>query len=107
MRVLAGLIVILSLLAMSGPAYALQSFTGRVVRVEATYMPTQIPFILSEGNTTCPAGKPIYWSSQNVENNKAIYATLIAAMTSGKKITFIVDDGDQSCRGKFLYLEDA
>ncbi|WDI95689.1 hypothetical protein JH280_00590 [Xanthomonas campestris] len=106
MKIFAGLAMVLGMFAISGPAAALQYITGRVVRVEATYMPTQIPFILTEGNAVCPAGKPVYWSNSNTENNKAIYAILIAAMTAGKKITIIVDDNDQSCKGKFLYLED-
>ncbi|WP_127169382.1 hypothetical protein [Xanthomonas sp. BRIP62415] len=106
MKIFAGLAMVLGLFAISGPVVALQYITGRVVRVEATYMPTQIPFILAEGNAVCPAGKPVYWSNSNAENNKAIYAALIAAMTAGKKITIIIDDNDQSCKGKFLYLED-
>lgn len=106
MKIFAGLTIVLGLFAIPGPAAALQYITGRVVRVEATYMPTQIPFNLTEGNAVCPAGKPVYWSNSNVENNKAVYATLISAMASGKKITIIVDDNDQSCKGKFLYLDD-
>jgi len=93
-------------LSLSGSADALQIIEGRVVQVEATYMPSQIPFVLSEGNATCPAGQTLYWTGNTQENTKAIYATLISAFVSGKRIRFIMDDNDVSCRGKFIYIFD-
>ncbi|MCW0399898.1 hypothetical protein NG831_21260 [Xanthomonas sacchari] len=89
----------------SDSANALQMITGKVTQIEATYMPTQIPFLLSEGNPTCPAGKPVYWAKDQ-ENNKAIYAMLMSAFVSGKRVTFIMDDNDTSCAGKFIYMVD-
>ncbi|WOS40853.1 hypothetical protein [Xanthomonas rydalmerensis] len=89
----------------SDSASALQIITGKVTQIEATYMPTQIPFLLSEGNATCPAGKPVYWAKEQ-ENNKAIYAMLMSAFVSGKRVTLIMDDNDTSCTGKFIYMVD-
>ncbi|APP00712.1 hypothetical protein IPT12_19005 [Xanthomonas perforans] len=89
-----------------GKAEALQYISGRVTSIEATYMPAQIPFVLTAGNAACPAGKPVYWANPNLDNNKAIYAALVTSLTTGKKITFIIDDNDVSCNGRFLYLED-
>ncbi len=89
----------------SDSASALQIITGKVTQIEATYMPNQIPFLLSEGNTTCPAGKPVYWAKDQ-ENTKAIYAMLMSAFVSGKRVTLIMDDNDTTCAGKFIYMVD-
>ncbi|WP_238152309.1 hypothetical protein [Xanthomonas campestris] len=94
------------LIAMSGPAHALQWFSGRVTSIEATYMPARIPFRLSEGNAACPVGKPLYWANASIDNNKAIYAALMTSLTTGKKINFVIDDNDSTCTGRFIYLED-
>ncbi|PPT41587.1 hypothetical protein XarbCFBP8132_10730 [Xanthomonas arboricola] len=97
---------VLLLTIFSSPADALEWISGRVTSIEATYMPARIPFVLNGGNATCPAGKSLSWANPNIENNKAIYATLIASLTTGKKLTFIIDDNDKTCLGKFIYLED-
>lgn len=94
------------LLLFSGAASALQTFSGRVGKIEATYMPASIMFTLTEGNATCPAGKTLVWANANQENNKAIYAALLSAYVSDKKIRFYMDDNDKSCTGKFIYLGD-
>ncbi|NIJ82974.1 hypothetical protein [Xanthomonas cannabis] len=90
------LVALLGLAVVCGKAEALQYISGRVLSIEATYMPAQIPFVLSAGNTGCPAGKPLYWANSNVDNNKAIYAALMTSLTTGKKITFIIDDEDKN-----------
>ncbi|WP_372382528.1 hypothetical protein ACCQ12_19705 [Xanthomonas sp. NCPPB 1068] len=100
------LVALLGLAAVCEKAEALQYISGRVLSIEATYMPAQIPFVLSAGNTACPAGKPLYWANSNIDNNKAIYAALMTSLTTGKKITFIIDDDDRKCIGKFIYIED-
>ncbi|WP_238691630.1 hypothetical protein [Xanthomonas arboricola] len=94
------------LIAMSGPADALQWFSGRVTSIEATYMPARIPFRLSEGNTDCPIGKALNWANPSVDNNKAIYAALMTSLTTGKRINFVIEDNDVTCTGRFIYLED-
>jgi hypothetical protein len=73
-------------LSYSNYASALQVIEGRVVQIEATYMPTRIPFFLSGGNATCPAGTPLYWTNNSQENTKAIYATLMSAFVSGGEL---------------------
>ncbi|OBR71276.1 hypothetical protein A7D35_19300 [Xanthomonas arboricola] len=89
-----------------GKAEALQYISGRVTSIEATYMPARIPFVLTSGNAACPAGKPVYWANPNLDNNKAVYAALVTSLTTGKKVTFIFEDNDASCTGRFLYLEE-
>ncbi|MBN6112317.1 hypothetical protein JR063_12095 [Xanthomonas sp. CFBP 8700] len=92
------------LVPLSGAAEAFQVITGRVVEIEATYMPSRIPFTLSEGNATCPAGHALLWANNTQENTKAIYATLMSALVSGKQIKVFLEDNDTSCTGKFIYL---
>lgn len=89
------------------PASALQIVTGKVKEIEVTYMPGQVNFTLSEGNATCPAGKTLIWKNSNPENNKAIYTALASALVGGKLIKFYIDDNDDSCIGKFIYIIDA
>ncbi|MBB2806653.1 hypothetical protein FHR59_003847 [Xanthomonas arboricola] len=99
-------IVLFGLAIACGKADALQYISGQVTSIEASYMPSQIPFVLNSGNAACPAGKPVYWANPSIDNNKAIYAALVTSLTTGKKITFIIDDDDKLCKGKFLYLEN-
>lgn len=97
----------LLLLAVSGPALALQNFTGRVMKVELTYMPGRVQFTLDQGNTACPAGKVLIWQNSNVENNKVVYAALVTALAGGHQIKFYIDDDDQACIGRYIYLVPA
>lgn len=64
-------------------AYALEHVAAKVRLVEASYMPGQVTFILSEGTALCPAGKWLFWQ-RDAENNKAVYAMLMSALISGK-----------------------
>lgn len=95
------------LLFAAAPASALQILTGKVKDIEVSYMPGQVRFRLSEGNAACPAGKQLIWTNSNPENNKAVYAALAAALSSGKSVSFYIDDNDESCIGKFFYMVDA
>lgn len=104
MRAWLAMMAPLALCAIAGPANALQSFTGKVTSIEATYMPSVIPFRLDQGNAACPAGTPLLWQSSNIENNKAIYATLLSAHLSGQRIMFYMNDNDASCTGRFIYV---
>lgn len=89
---------------LSQPAYALEYFEGKVVALEPTYLPGTIAFHMDTGNSTCPAGKQLKWSKADIENNKAVYSTLLAAFMSGKRVRFYVNDGDNSCFGTHLHL---
>lgn len=82
---------------------ALESFSGKIVRIEATYMPNNIQFTLDSGNSSCPAGKTIVWQKEP-ENNKVIYATVMAALISGTKVLVYINNGDTSCLGQFIYI---
>jgi hypothetical protein len=83
---------------------------GKVTMLESSYMPDGVVFFMDTGTTTCPAGSVIRWVPQrataalNNENNKVVYSTLMAALASGKKIRFYVNDNDPMCQGSFLHL---
>ena len=87
----------------SSTALALTDISAKVVHVEATYMPGAVTFVLDTGNSTCPAGTWVTWQ-KDVDNNKAVYTLLIAAVTSGRRIEFFINDGDTTCKGQFIHL---
>lgn len=92
------------LFGFSSAALALTSINGaKVTLVESSYMPTWISFQLDIGNTTCPAGTFVVWQ-KDADNNKATYTLFIAALTSGRKINFIINDGDTTCKGQYIHL---
>ena len=79
--------------------------TAKVNLVESTYMPGTVAFMLSGGSALCPAGSWLSWQ-RDAENNKSVYAMLMAALTSGKQVTVIFDQGDGNCVPKFMHLVD-
>lgn len=86
------------------PAHALETISGQVTVIEATYMPTKITFQMSMGNTSCPAGTWLTWQNADTSNNRAVLATLLTAATSGRNINFVINNGDTTCKGLFLHL---
>ena len=100
-----GLPVLFLLLLFSTNAFALQSIIGRVTAIEVSYMPESVRFTLDQGNAACPIGKVLTWQNANLENNKAVYAAVTAALASGQRIEFFIEDGDQSCMGRFIYIK--
>ncbi len=95
------------LICLSGAANALQVITGKVTTLESTSMPTKITFTLDTGNTACPAGIWLTWQKNDPENNKATYSLLMAALMSGKKVNFFINDNDTSCTGQFMHLTNS
>lgn len=79
--------------------------TAKVSLVESTYMPGTVAFRLSGGTALCPAGRWLSWQ-RDLENNKAVYAMLMAALISGKQVTVVFEEGDSSCMPKFMHLLD-
>ncbi len=96
------------LVAVSASASAVEYISGTVSTVEATYLPGTVTFTLdpndSTASTTCPGGTWLKWSNDNAENNKAVYSMLMTALVSGKKVNFIINDGDTTCVGQFIHL---
>ena len=97
------LMIILVTLLFSLPSHAVENIIGKITALEPTYMPGYISFQMDTGNSTCPAGRWFVWN-KGQDNNKVVYATLMAALVSGKKINFIINDGDTTCTGAFLHL---
>lgn len=84
-------------------AVALEAIAGKVILVESSYMPGQISFQMDSGTTTCPVGHWLTWGKTE-ENNKAVHASLLAALLSGKNVTFLYPDNDPSCVGQHIYI---
>jgi hypothetical protein len=95
----------LALLA-CGSAQAIEIVTGKVKTLEASYMPNYITFTLDTGTAACAANKWLVWKSVDKDNNKAVYASLLAAMTTGKSVRFHYADGDTNCNGVYLHVLD-
>ena len=83
---------------------------GKVTMLESSYMPDGVDFFMDTGTATCPAGSVMRWvplratPELNNENNKVVYATLLGALASGKKIRFYVNDNDPMCQGSGLHI---
>ena len=83
---------------------ALEQMVGRVTYLEPTYLPAAVQFTLDVGSASCPAGQYLKWQKPDQSNNKAIYATLLMALTSGKRVRIYVNDGDTACIGQYLHV---
>lgn len=97
------ILILVAMLLVSNQAHALEHLVAKVSLVEATYVPTAVAFILSEGTASCPAGNFLFWK-RDAENNKAVYAMLMAAMISGKKVQIVFNAGDSNCVPQYLHL---
>jgi hypothetical protein len=86
-------VALLAALALSSPAMAELVFLpgGRVTMIEASYMPGWVSFKLDVGDATCPAGTFLVWKHPNVDNNKTVYATLLAGLLSGRPVYAVYD----------------
>jgi hypothetical protein len=89
-----------------GSAHAVESILGKIKTLEASYMPNTIQFTLDAGSAACPANKWLVWKSVDKDNNKAVYATLLAALTTGKSVRFHYADGDTNCVGTYIHAFD-
>jgi hypothetical protein len=97
-------LAVLSFMLLAFNSNALETITGKVTLVEATYMPGTITFNMDTGNSTCPKGTWLKWSKTD-ENNKVTYSTLLTALVSGNKINFYIKDNDTTCTGAYLHLK--
>jgi hypothetical protein len=88
---------------MASVTWALESAQAHVTQVETTYMPAEITFWADIGTTSCPAGTVLKWINANVDNTKSAFALLIAAINSGNRIQYFINNGDTNCQVQFLY----
>ena len=95
-------IMALVALIASAPSWAYEVTNAHVTLVQSTYMPTSIAFTVDTGTASCPAGTWLYWRNANIDNNKATYATLLTALSSGMPVTYYVNNGDTGCTVLFL-----
>lgn len=93
------------LLFLAGSAHALEVVVAKVTMVEPSYMPSAIMFKIDKSLSSCPAGTYLKWE-HSADNNKAVFASLMTAMTSGRRVVFHIADGDTLCRGLFLHVLD-
>jgi hypothetical protein len=90
----ANIAILTAVMSLAGnSANAATTFSdGSIKSIEAEVMPSTVLFLSSANDTNCPqnpmyAGTPWLWfSSQNTETNKAVYAAILSAYTSGKNL---------------------
>ena len=91
--------ILLGIISFKANAY--EFFSGKVIAIESTYMPSVISFQMDVGNSNCPSGSPLFWKKSDLENVKFTYITLLTAITTGKKIAFFLNN---KCEGEYLHL---
>jgi hypothetical protein len=96
-------IAMLVAMLLTNQAHALNAVVANVSLVESTYMPGNVAFILTNGTALCPSGRWLFWQ-RDPENNKAVYAMLMSAAVSGRKINIFFEEGDSNCVPKHLHL---
>ena len=84
-------------------AHADEMVTARVTLVEPSYMPGAVVFMIDKSLPSCPAGSWLNWN-KGADNNRAVYASLLSAMITGKRITLYINSGDTTCAGKHLHV---
>ena len=86
--------------------WAIQS--AHVVHIEATYVPTVIPFNVDKAGGSCVAGATLKFTGQGADtptaqaNTKAIYALLLAARLTGTPVDLY---GNNDCSVTFVHLD--
>lgn len=88
----------------SSTSFALEVFVGKVTILEPSYLPGTVAFQMDSGVPTCPSGTWLFWRNADQQNNKAVFATLMTALTTGKQVRFHINDGDTTCSGIHLHL---
>jgi hypothetical protein len=96
-------ILTLFLMLMASRAMAIIVIEGKVTVLEPTYLPGFISFQMDSGTGACPTGTWLRWQNPDPQNNKAVYSTLLVALATGKKIRFIMNDGETGCVGRYLH----
>ncbi len=81
-----------------------------ISKVEATYMPSNIHFQVSNGDTSC------YWyiwyphgsmETEQRDNIKSVYASLMTALLSNREVEMFVSyvSGNSDCRVEFIHFK--
>lgn len=96
-------IPLLLLISTSFTSYALELVTAKVTVLEPTYLPGSISFQIDKSTSQCPAGAWVKWS-KNEENNKAVYATLLAALTAQNRINLYFNESDTECKASYIHI---
>lgn len=97
------IILLLVLASASFNSHALELVTAKVTVLEPTYLPGSISFQIDKSTSRCPAGRWIKWSKSE-ENNKAVYSTLLAALSSQNRINLYFDESDTECKASYLHI---
>lgn len=89
--------------------------SGKVTFIESSYMPLKIRFTMDHGDGVCGlnSSRPnLYWENSNADNNKAVFAMLLAAYIGQQNITLYYSDANSSyqaegagnCVTSYIYL---
>jgi len=84
-------------------AFASDYVEGRVLVLEPTYMPNRVSFSISVDTPNCVAGSLLFWQNSDLSNNRAVYATLLTAITAKKIVRVFMKDG---CEVGYIHLLD-
>jgi|GEM_PF-2730841 len=87
----------------SSQSFALEHVTARVTALEPTYLPGLITFQIDQPTSKCVKGGWIKWSKTE-ENNKAVYSTLLAALSSQSPIRLFFEETDTECKASYLHI---
>lgn len=100
----ARIVAIMLLAAAPGLAHPAETLSGKVTAVEPTYLPGRVTFKMDTASSSCPAGAWITWAKPDGANNKAVYATLMLALATGKKVLVFLSEPAADCKGQYLHL---
>lgn len=106
---LACLAAMTTFIATPAQAYDWAITGAHIVHIEATYMPTTIPFNVDKAGGSCTAGATLTYTGHGADtttaqaNTKAIYALLLAARVSGTPVDLYGDNSN--CTVNFVYLD--
>lgn len=104
MRILSLALTLMIGSLISSQSIALEEIVGKIRYLEPTYLPESIRFNMDGGSTSCPVGKALTYGKSNSENNMAIYSTLLAAFMGEATVRIYVEDGDTTCKGKYVHI---
>jgi hypothetical protein len=97
------IILTTAVLGVAPMCWAYEVVQAHGTAVETTYMPTAATFTVDIGTASCPAGGWLTWNNASTDNNKSAFALLIAAINSGNRIQYFINNGDTTCKVQFFY----
>ena len=89
-------------IALSSSALAVNDTYGPVTDLWAEYMPTTVYFKVSPMPSACGSQNYFWFTSDNTDTTKAVFAMVMASSLSGKKV-WIQYDPSNPCRAIMVH----